>query len=256
MGKTENKTEYMNTLRQALQGLPAEIIEDCMWLYEAKFIDGMCAGRSEAEIAASLPSPALVAAQKRVGMRSVRIGRTASKVASLLPAALGVLVFNFFMLIPVIMYSAMLFAAYLSSLALYLAGILITAASLSGTAQIKLDFPLPHPPASSLASVASADTAVKPDVKIAISPAGIVVDDDRTGTVSLHGQVNPLPLAFRVEIENHLTSENAFQGLGLLAGGIVLFMLCLSMTGYSYRGLRNYFKWNLSMLRVPVTGAA
>ncbi|QJQ06706.1 DUF1700 domain-containing protein [Undibacterium piscinae] len=254
--KFENKTGYMNALRQELDGLPADTIEDCMWSYEGKFIDAMLAGRSEAEIVASLPAPALVAAQKRAGIRRARVGSTVSKAASLLPGALGVLVFNCFMLIPAFMYSAILFAAYLSSLAFYVAGIVITAASLSGVTQIKFDLPLSQAPTSSMASAAGADTVVKPEVKLVISPEGIVVDDDGISAVSIPGQVSPAPSTFQVEIENHVTSENTFQGLGLLAGGIALLMLSLWMTRSSYRGLKNYLQWNFSLLRAPVTAAA
>ena len=64
-----NKTEYMNTLRQELNGLPSEVVEDTMWAYEGRFVDGMVAGRDEMEIAASLPPPRIVAAQKRASLR-------------------------------------------------------------------------------------------------------------------------------------------------------------------------------------------
>ena len=62
-----NKTEYMNKLKQELNGLPAAVIEDTLWSYEAKFVDAMLAGRDEHEIAASLPPAHLVAAQSGHG---------------------------------------------------------------------------------------------------------------------------------------------------------------------------------------------
>ena len=64
-----NKTAYMNALRQALDGLPAKVIEDTMWEYERKFTDAMVAGKSEEEIAAGLPKPELLAAQKNASTR-------------------------------------------------------------------------------------------------------------------------------------------------------------------------------------------
>ncbi len=116
-----DKTEYMNALRQALEGLPAEVIEETMWSYERKFIDAMVAGRSEEEIAASLPRPSLVAAQKKAGVRYEEVKRDFSlgNVASLFISLIGLLVFNLFMVIPATVYFCLLFATYVCSLAFY-----------------------------------------------------------------------------------------------------------------------------------------
>jgi len=62
------KTDYMNALRLALQDLPGDIQEDVLWTYEGKFIDGMVANKSEQEIIAQLPAPALVASQQKAAM--------------------------------------------------------------------------------------------------------------------------------------------------------------------------------------------
>ena len=126
-----NKTEYMNTLRRELEGLPAELIEDTLWTYEGKFVDGMVAGQTEEEIAAKLPTPQLVAAQKRANLRLTTLKNdfSPSNLLSLLVATLGVLVFNLLMVFPAVVYTAMLFSAYATSLAFYFAGIIMTAAS-------------------------------------------------------------------------------------------------------------------------------
>uniref|UniRef100_UPI00374D8CC3 DUF1700 domain-containing protein n=1 Tax=Undibacterium sp. TaxID=1914977 RepID=UPI00374D8CC3 len=173
-----NKTEYMNTLRQALEGLPAEVIEETMWTYERKFIDAMVSGSSEEEIAASLPKPSLVAAQKKTGVRYAEVKKEFSlgNIASLFISLLGLLVFNLFMIIPATVYFCLLFAAYVCSLAFYGIGIGITAASLSGVPQFKFDIP-----AHSHVIVAGSDVATHRhyagNVRVDISPSGIIVDD-------------------------------------------------------------------------------
>ncbi|MDO9192089.1 MAG: DUF1700 domain-containing protein, partial [Undibacterium sp.] len=141
-----NKTDYMNTLRQELEGLPADVVEDTMWAYEGRFVDGLVAGRDESAIAASLPAPHIVAAQKRASLRYQDLKKNVNptNVASLLVALLGVLVFNLFMIIPAIVYSTMLFATYLGSLAFYVVGIVMTATVLSGVPQINLSIPSHH----------------------------------------------------------------------------------------------------------------
>jgi uncharacterized membrane protein len=251
-----NKTDYMNTLKQELTGLPPTVIEDTMWSYEGKFIDAMVAGRDENEIAASLPQPHLVAAQKRATLRyrglkeNVRPGN----LAGLLVALLGVLVFNFLMLIPAIIYSGLLFSAYIGSLIMYVAGIAITAASLSGAPQINFDIATPRHHAL-FGELADGDTHRRSGVKVDISPAGIIVDD-----VNLESDSdNPAMTAIRndddsvlhVSVGNHFNDAQLWVGIGWLLGGISLWMLCLLMTKYSFIVFKNYLRWNISLLQLP-----
>lgn len=138
-----NKSEYMNALKQSLDGLPTAVVEETMWAYESKFIDALMAGRSEEQVAASLPSPQLVAAQQRSKARLDAFKHRASpaNLAALLVALLGVMVFNLFMIIPAIVYVSMLVAAYVTSLSFYVAGIAIAAGGMSGVEHFKFDMP-------------------------------------------------------------------------------------------------------------------
>ncbi|MFZ6751062.1 DUF1700 domain-containing protein [Undibacterium sp. Ren11W] len=251
-----NKTEYMNMLKQELSGLPSEVIEDTLWSYEAKFVDAMVAGRDENEIVASLPKPHLIAAQKRSALRyqALKENVRPSNLASLLVALLGVLVFNFLLLLPAIIYSSLLFSAYIGSLVMYVAGIAITAASLSGAPQINFDIATPRHFALS-GELTEGDTQHRSGVLVDISPAGIVVDD-----LNLETDLGKLNIAagnrdedsiLHVGIGNHLNQAQLLPGIGWLLGGICLWMLCLLMTKYSFIGFKNYLRWNISLLQLP-----
>lgn len=272
-----NKTEYMNTLRQELNGLPSEVVEDTMWAYEGRFVDGMVAGRDEMDIAASLPAPRIVAAQKRASLRyqDLKEKVTPTNFASLLVALLGVMMLNFFMIIPAIVGSMLLFAAYLSSLAIYVVGIVITATVLAGVPQINLNIPTHH--------IRHVDQQFDDDmdqefsvhhgnVRVDITPSGITVDKDEASDLSKSAPASSSAVSssvasssivpktsndtavvdksvVHVSIGHHLKTVHIFQGLGFLLGGIALFMLCLFTTKYTFVGFKKYLLWNVSLLR-------
>lgn len=274
-----NKTDYMNTLRQELEGLPAETVEDTMWAYEGRFVDGMAAGRDEQDIANSLPVPHLVAAQKRATLRFEELKKNTNPthVASLLLALLGVLAVNLLMVIPAIAYSALLFASYFASLAMYVVGIVMTAIVLSGTPQINVDVPSHH--RVHVGGVLSENFSENlsenisrshENVRVDITPTGITVDQGEngqagsvaasmaassasstaaSGSEKSSDKVNVDDAAIHVSIGNHLTSIHLFHGLAFLLGGIALLMFSLFMTKYTFIGCKNYLRWNLSLLR-------
>lgn len=245
-----NKTEYMNSLRQELEGLPAEVIEETMWTYESKFVDALLTGRSESEIADSLPQPRLLAAQKKAALRFQNAKKNVNpgNLAHLLVALLGVLVFNLFMILPAMLYSVILFASYLSSLALYFVGIVMLAASLSGVQQMQIDLPVHH---TSFIHEEYAEHA-HGNVRVEISEQGIVVENEDGSSVVREPDFKPGNSGVHINIANQLKHIDFFHGLGFLFGGIALFLLCLCMTKYTFIGFKSYLRWNLSLLRLPV----
>jgi uncharacterized membrane protein len=257
-----NKTEYMNTLKQELNGLPAAVIEDTLWFYEAKFVDAMLAGRDEHEIAASLPPAHLVAAQKRAALRyqGLKENIRPTNLAGLLLALMGVLLFNFMMLIPAILYSVILFSAHLSAFAMYVAGIVLTAASLAGTPQINFDLATP-PNVTQFEELAELDMHRRSSVKVDISSTGIIVDElnlepdaaNVTRDASKNEDKNEQDSVLHVSVGNHLDQAQLLHGIGWLLAGISLCMLCLLMTRVSLIGFKNYLRWNLSLLQLPKT---
>lgn len=259
-----NKTDYMNTLRRELEGLPAELIEDTLWTYEGKFVDGLVAGQTEEEIAAKLPTPQLVAAQKRANLRLTTLKNdfSPSNLLSLLVAGLGVLVFNLLMVFPAVVYTAMLFSAYATSLAFYIAGIIMTAASLSGVPQMTIELPYKH----HHMSFERHDRSYNGDVVVDISGNGIHVTHDKgettitsekeakdesASTTAQSTETKPEKRSLR--IGNRLNEVSAFKGFGLLLGGILLFLFSLFMTKVTFVGFKHYLRWNISLLRLPQT---
>lgn len=283
-----NKTDYMNTLRQELEGLPGSIIEEALWHYEGLFVNGMMAGKSEEEIAAGLPKPSIVAAQRRAKLKADTLKQDLhpSNLARVLVALLAVLFFNLLMVIPAIVYSALLFASYICGLSFYFAGILIAAASLAGVPQ--MTFHIPH-------GIHHVDIHNNHhrhfghgDVTVDISEDGILVkgnhahdddnDDDgvdiklnQTKTpdqatvptapaASVASQpaataVVPTPKSPRsdgipIVVGNHLGMLDIFRGLGLMLGGIALFLFSLFMTKMTFVGFKRYLSWNMSLLHL------
>ena len=276
-----NKTEYMNTLRQELNGLPSEVVEDTMWAYEGRFVDAMVAGRDELEIAASLPAPHIVAAQKRASQRyqELKEKATPTNFASLLVALIGLMMLNFFMIIPAIFGSVLLFTAYVSSMAFYVVGIVITATVLAGVPQINLDIPTHHYQHISNDIMDDINDGMNDElpthhgnVRVDINPHGITIDKDEagdvnksavassaaTGSSAASSTITPKPSSDKVTVDksvvhvsigHHLKTIHIFQGLAFLLGGIALFMLCLFTTKYTFVGFKKYLLWNVSLLR-------
>ncbi|MCU6434060.1 DUF1700 domain-containing protein [Undibacterium sp. Jales W-56] len=283
-----NKADYMNSLKQALQGLPASVMEETMWDYEAQFVNALVAGRTEEQVAASLPAPQLVAAQKRNKLRLEAFKQQASpaNLAGLFVSLIGVMVFNFFMIIPAMVYASMLFTAFIASMTFYVMGIVITAGSLSGIEHFKVNLPSHHYHATM--NDEDEDLSIRSrsrdGFKVDISSSGIVVEDQESASAnspanaaasasaaSATSSAEPVAVAtmagvkvasasittaapgrVEVNVENKLRHYNALQGIGILLGGIALFLLSLLMTRYTFVGFKNYLQWNISLLRLPV----
>lgn len=245
-----NKTAYMNALRQALDGLPAKVIEDTMWEYERKFTDAMAAGKSEEEIAAGLPKPELLAAQKNASTRyeALKTNFSLGNVASLLVALIGLMIFNLFMLIPAVAYFSLLYSTYVVALVMYVAGIGITAASISGVEQFSVDIP---------AGRQHVHRHHDRNVSVDITETGILIDgeklDDSGKTASVvaqKGSTESHAEKLHIEVGNQYSVKKLFAGLGLLLGSILLMMLSLFMTKYTFIGFKHYLRWNLSQLQL------
>lgn len=253
-----NKTEYMNTLQQELQGLPEGVQTETISHYEKLFADRLAAGKTEAELIEKLPNPRLVAAQKRANVRfqnlksDFRIGN----IFVLFIAMLGVVVFNFFMLIPAFVYGAFLFAAYISSLAIYAAGILTFAASISGVPQ--MEFKLPHH--QHRAHVHQSDNQYQHRsgvVTVNLSESGLTVDKGvhRMNTDDLENSLELTRIerhASTLTIKNKMQTRHIFLGFGLLLIGTALLLMCIWMTRWTVIGFGKYLMWNLRLVRSAV----
>jgi uncharacterized membrane protein len=253
-----NKTEYMNTLQQELQGLPASVVAETLASYQQKFQNDMAKGLSETEIIQKLASPRLVAAQQRANTRfqNLKSNFGPGNILGFFVALIGVVIFNFFMLIPAFLYGAFLFCAYMGAMLAYVSGAVLIAASLSGVPEMEFKIPGHHTHGTE-----HRDHHVRGhhmgNVTVDISETGILVNKDRTdkliqlpensGQVVFQSDNRPGTL----RIKNNMESRHFFYGLGLLIGATGLLLLCLWLTRLTVIGFGKYLLWMVSLLRAP-----
>lgn len=289
-----DKTAYMNALRLALEGLPASVIEETMWTYERKFVDALVAGQSEEEIAASLPKPELVAVQKKASSKyqALKSDFSLGNIAGLLVALMGLMIFNIFMLIPAITYFSLLCSAYILALGMYVVGIGMTAASISGVEQFSFELPASK---HQVHRHEERKRMKNHNVRVDVTETGILIDgedikesDETVSTIAASRSVSastattpvsattpvtpispatsatppspPSPPAMqsaehhsenlRIEVGNHFSGKKLFTGLGLLLSSIILMMLSMFITKYTFIGFKHYLRWNLSQLHL------
>lgn len=138
------KLEYLEALKRALGGLAPLTIAKTLAYYEQRFVDGIAAGQSEADIAAGLDDPKKIAMTLRasVHLHAFEQKRNPANLLRMLVSGVGLLIFNLFMVVPAMVYAALLLCVYVAGLTLYVAGIAITASGLSGANELVLDGPL------------------------------------------------------------------------------------------------------------------
>lgn len=254
-----NRTEYMNTLAQELQALPQPVIQDTLRSYEQKFIDGLAAGKTEAEISANLPNPRLVAAQLRASQRFQHLKRdfTPGNFFGLMLAVFGLVILNFFMLIPAFVAASFMFVAYLSSLFVYGAGVVVLAVSLSGAETLQLKVPGDFHGRNSHRE--HSDWTHDGNATVNISERGISIDKSEIHrwakdewSSKRHDRWSGRDHWHTITIENRMGKQHVVYGILLLLGGTGLLLLCLMLTQLSFVGFKKYLLWNLSLLRAPV----
>ena len=140
------KLEYLDALKRAMAGLPPDTVAKTLAYYEQRFIDGLAAGLSEAEIHAQLDEPRKIAMTLRANrhLNSFTQSKNPVKLARMLVSFIGLAIFNLFMLIPAMVYGCLLLTVYVSALTFYVSGIAVSASALSGQNELVLEGPLRH----------------------------------------------------------------------------------------------------------------
>ena len=141
-----SKQQYLDALKQAMQGLPPETVAKTLAYYEQRFIDGLVAGKSEAEVYKELDEPRKIAMTLRASahLNSFEQKKTPANLVRVMVSFVGLAIFNLFMVIPAMVYAAMLLAVYVSAFAFYIGGVALTASGLSGQNELSLEGPLHH----------------------------------------------------------------------------------------------------------------
>ena len=138
-----DKRAYLDALKQALPGLPPDVQAKTLAYYEQRYVDGVAAGRSEEDVGRELDDPRKIAMTLRASthLQSIAAPQPAGRGLRVAVSAVGLAIFNLFMIIPAFVYSALLFALYVCALAFYIAGIGVTASGLAGANELVLDWP-------------------------------------------------------------------------------------------------------------------
>ena len=99
-----NRTDFLDTLRRRLAGMPQDEIDEAVADYTSHFAEGVADGRTEAEIAAALGDPMRLARELRAeaGFRRWEAKRTPGNLFAVLFGFLALLAVDFVFLLPVL----------------------------------------------------------------------------------------------------------------------------------------------------------
>ena len=253
------KTEFLDALKRAMPGLPPATQAKTLAFYEQRFVDGAALGRSEQDVARELDDPSRIAMTLRASAFEARLAppaRHPAGAARMLLSALGLGIFNLFMVAPAAVVGALLLCVYASALSFYVGGIAITASGLAGANELVLGAPL---------RAFGVDNASR--TRIEISERGIHVTDEKAPAtpdeaIDPDDEPGATPRVVRgaeavagrglrisTDVDDASRTTQTVIGLGLVLGGIALFLLGLAASRYTLVGLKRYLQMNLSLLR-------
>ena len=258
------KLEYLDALKRAMLGLPPDVQARTLAYYEQRFVDGVAAGQGEPDVARELDDPKKIALTLRASahLNAFNEKKNPASLLRFAVSAIGLAIFNMFMIVPAVVYSALLFALYACALAFYLAGIATTASGLAGANELVLDWPSRF--------VTIDDDGRGRQMRIEIGDRGIIVKQERPQVA------DPLPPEDRTDVDDRRERSRALRGaealadstlristdmdaesrttqtlfgLGLVLGGIALFLLSLVITRFTFIGIKRYVQMNRSLLK-------
>ena len=262
------KLEYLDALKRAMAGLPVEAQAKTLAYYEQRFVDGVAAGLSEEEVAKGLDDPKKIAMTLRANthMRAFEEKKNPANFVRLMVAVIGLAIFNLFMVVPAIVYASLLATLYACGLALYLGGVAVTASGLAGASELVLDGPLKH-----FVINGRDDDGEPRQAKVTIDAMGVHVDENYRGEdagasasvdVDVAEDTNRSERVIRgaesvaergikvyTDMDADSRATQTAVGLAMVVGGIVLFLLSLVVTRYTFIGIRRYIDMNLSLLK-------
>ncbi|PVX36254.1 DUF1700 domain-containing protein [Janthinobacterium sp. 78] len=259
-----NKQDYLDSLRRALAGLPPDLVAKTLDYYEQTFIEGAAAGRSEHEIADDLGEPKKIALTLRSSThrQAFEQKKTPVNLLRLLVSLVGLAIFNLFMVVPAAVYAALLATLYAVGLSFYLAGIAITASGLSGANELVLDGPLRH---VFIHDDDGGEGGERRETRITIGDTGIEIDhvpgplqrepaESQGPGVSSRMMERAEALAgggirISTDMDRDARTTQTIFGVGMLLGGIAIFLLSLVVTRYTLIGIKRYIAMNVSLLK-------
>jgi uncharacterized membrane protein len=180
-------------------------------------------------------------------------------------SAVGLAIFNLFMIVPAMVYSALLFALYVCALTFYLAGVATTASGLAGANELVLDWPSRFVTIDDdgrgrqmrieIGSHGINVTQERPQVADPLPPADPDAESDRSGRLERSRAMRSAEaladstVRISTEMDAESRTTQTLFGFGLVLGGIALFLLSLVITRYTFIGLKRYLQMNRSLLK-------
>ncbi len=100
-----SRQAFLNRLREGLRDMPAGAADDIIADYEAHFVEGEAAGRTEAEVAAALGDPGRLARELKAeaGLKQWEAQRNPTAAASAVFAVLGLGAIDVLILLPILL---------------------------------------------------------------------------------------------------------------------------------------------------------
>ena len=260
------KLEYLDALKRAMLGLPPDVQAKTLAYYEQRFVDGTAAGRGEPDVARELDDPTKIAMTLRASahLNAFTEKKNPANLLRLMVSAVGLAIFNLFMIVPALVYAALLMCLYVCALTFYLAGIATTASGLAGANELVLDWPSRF--------VTIDDDGRGRQLRVDIGSNGIIVkqerpriadplppedeaDPDRDSRIERSRALRSAEaladstLRIRTDMDAESRTTQTLFGFGLVLGGIALFLLSLVVTRYTFIGLKRYLQMNRSLLK-------
>jgi uncharacterized membrane protein len=260
------KLEYLDALKRAMTGLAPELQAKTLAYYEQRFVDGLAAGRSELDISRDLDDPKKIAMTLRASahLSAFEQKRNPANFLRLAVSALGLAIFNLFMVVPAAVYASLLAAMYACALGFYVAGIAITASGLSGANELVLDGPLRHfvilgddgKQSDTQTKVTIGDTGVhvfqekKPEPRSAQAMQGDDAEADaRAPVIRRAEEMAGRGIRISTGMDAGSRTTQTVFGLSMVVGAIFLFLLSLVVTKYTIVGLKRYIEMNFALLK-------
>ena len=243
------KLEFLDSFKSACDALPPDLVDTAVAGYERQFTDQFLSGLSEQSIVAQWGSPQHAALRLKLGTLNGNLKQVvnAEKVARVGFSGFGLLMLDLFLLIPGMAYLALLMTFYFCGALIYLAGIFQASASLAGVNFI-----------AGPAYYFPGDMSLKGSTHVTIADIDIVPSDlagndepDRARETPEQPAVRDAsPLHERgIHIATHLDKRSIWKGIGTTLSGMLILVLCLLATRFTFRMVKQFASWHFSVLK-------
>ncbi|HEU4852519.1 MAG TPA: DUF1700 domain-containing protein [Telluria sp.] len=253
------RLEYIDALKRALAGLPPDTVARTLAYYEQRFIDGLAAGRTEEEISEDLGEPKKIAVTLRTSTHREALElepepkKRPASALRMAASGLGLAVFNMFMVVPFAVFAALVASIYAIAFALYVGGVAVTASGLAGANEIVFSDPgVRYEDGVEVKSGGVTRLTIgHSGVQIHKEPAAEPNGGETGASKVIRHEETVAGRGIRVytDLDTHSRTTQSLVGLAMVAGGIIVFLLSLVVTNYSFVGLRRYFEMNVSLVR-------